>query len=83
MVNASNSAERKATSSGNCEKGFLLSSSPAEELEQSVDVSLLDQDVCQSQYADSQRFKDARCEHQLYSQQGSDMYSSFQSLSLE
>ena len=45
MVNASNSAQRKA--SGDCEKEFLSSSSLAEELEQNFDVLLLDQDLRQ------------------------------------
>ena len=64
MVNASNSTQRKAISSGDYEKDFLLSSSSAEELEQTnVDVLLLDQDVCQSQSqcADSQRFCAMKC----------------------
>ena len=71
-MNASNSANRKASSSGDCEKNFLSSSSSAEELEQNTDVLLLGQGVRQSQYADSQRFIDVRSEVQLYSQQGSD-----------
>ena len=61
-----------------CEKDFLLSSSSsAEELEQNVDVLLLDQDMCQSQYADSQRFEEAMSKQQLCSKQFN-----FQSLSL-
>ena len=47
MVNASNSAQRKAISSDDCVKDFLSSSSSTEVLEQNVDVLLLvlDQDV--------------------------------------
>ena len=37
--------------------------------EQNVDVLLLDQDVCQSQYAGSQRFEDVSSEQQLCSEQ--------------
>ena len=40
MVNVSNSAQRKAASSGDCEKDFLSSSSSAEEFEQNVDVDV-------------------------------------------
>ena len=86
MVNVSNSAQRKAASSGDCEKDFLSSSSSAEEFEQSVDVDvdvlllLLAQDMRQSQYG--RRFDDDRSGQQLYSQQGSGAYN-FQSLSLD
>ena len=66
MVNASNSAQRKATSSGDCEEEFSSSSSLAEELEQNFDVLLLDQDVCRSQYAGSQLFEDVMSEQQVY-----------------
>ena len=59
IVNTSNSAQRKA-SSAHCEKDCLSSSSSTKELEQNIDVLLLDQDMCQSQYADTQRFEDAR-----------------------
>ena len=48
MVNASNVTQRKAKSSGDCEKDFLSFSSSAEELEQTnADVLLLNQDACQ------------------------------------
>ena len=40
MVNVSNAAQRKATSSSSCEEA-----SSTEELEQHVDVLLLDQDL--------------------------------------
>ena len=66
MVNASNSAQREATASGDCEEDFSSTSKLAEELEQNVDVLLLDQDVRQSQYAGSQLFEDVRSEQQAY-----------------
>ena len=76
IVNTSNSAQRKA-SSAHCEKDCLSSSSSTKELEQNIDVLLLDQDMCQSQYADSQRFEEAMSKQQLCSKQFN-----FQSLSL-
>ena len=45
MVNASNSAQRQATST-TCNDAFSSASKVAEELEQNVDMLLLDQDVC-------------------------------------
>ena len=66
MVNASNSAQRKAASSGDCEEEFSYTSKLAEELEQNVDVLLLDQGVRQSQYAGSQLFEDVMSEQQVY-----------------
>ena len=54
MVNASNSAKRKATYSRECEEAFSSTSKLAEELEQHVDVLLLEQDVRLSQYTGSQ-----------------------------
>ena len=68
MVNASNSAQRKATSSGDCEEEFSYTSKLAEELEQNVDVLLLDQGVRQSQYAGSQLFESVIDFYYLYFQ---------------
>ena len=65
MVNASNSAQRQATST-TCNDAFSSASKVAEELEQNFDVLLLDQDVCQSQYAGSQLFEDVMSEQQVY-----------------
>ena len=48
--------------------------------EQNVDMLLLDQDIRQSQYPDSQRFDEVKLHTQH--QQGSDEYN-FQSLSLD
>ena len=64
MVNESNSAQRQATSSTNCNDAFSSASNLAEELEQNIDVLLLDQHVwCQSHHTSDQSLgKDSRGE---------------------
>lgn len=65
MVNASNSAQRQATSSTNFDDAFSSASKLAEELQQNVDVLLLNQDVCKSHYhyaTDQSPGKDSRGE---------------------
>ena len=80
--NASNSAQRQAASTTNCDDEFSSASKLAEELEQNIDVLRLDQDLCQSHYADNQSPGEDRHGRQTYPQGEADFHD-FQPLCLD
>ena len=58
MINASNSDQRRATSSNFCEEVFSSAKEHAEELAHNIDVILQDQDVRQRHHPGEQNRKD-------------------------